>query len=258
MGENTMDIDFSLLDSSQANKWLMEFLKIVENIFNDSDNDIRLLANLLVMERYIHTLCQGLRDRGKSLSLGLISSIDLLWNYLEGTITSIDFQDFANDLYASLLAWNIGMVEDAPKEFYEKYFGNTDCDSYELLAIEWSSGLLMQLVGIAGGRLTHDNFDEFRDCKKVDFYGIDIMIHILEDACIEFPGISLSLSNEIDLRKKMEKVHQTPLFQQIISYIQKDLQTALVATPSQFSMLRNEYQQYTIIPEKYAADLLGY
>ena len=49
--------------------------------------------------------------------------------------------------------------------------------------------------------MTHDDFDEFRDCKKVDFYGIDIMIHILEDACIEFPGISLSSSNKIDLRK---------------------------------------------------------
>ena len=69
--------------------------------------------------------------------------------------------------------------------------------------------------------LTHDDFDEFRDCKKVDFYGIDIMIHILEDACIEFPGISLSSSNKIDLRKKMEKVHQTPLFQQVINYVQK-------------------------------------
>lgn len=253
-----MDTDFSSLDSSQINKWLAEFLKIVENIFNNSDNDIRLLANLLVMERYVHTLCQGLRDRGKNLSLGLISSIDLLWNYLEGNIALIDFQDFANDFYASLLAWNIGRVEDAPKEFYKKYFGNRDCDAYELLAIEWSSGLLMQLVAIAGGRLTYDDFDEFKDCKKIDFYGIDVMIHILEDACIEFTGISLSSSNEIDLRKNMEKVHQTPLFQQVINYVQKDLQTALVATPNQFSMLRNEYQQYTIIPEKYAADLLEY
>ena len=51
-------------------------------------------------------------------------------------------------------------MEDAPKEFYEKYFGNTDCDAYELLAIEWSSGVLMQLVGIAGGRLTHDDFEK--------------------------------------------------------------------------------------------------
>ena len=64
MREDTIDINFSSLDSLQANKWLMEFLKIAENIFNDSDNDIRLLANLLVMERYVHNLCQGLRDIG--------------------------------------------------------------------------------------------------------------------------------------------------------------------------------------------------
>ena len=54
-----------------------------------------------------------------------------------------------------------------------------------------------------------------------------------------------------------EQVYQTPLFRQFIERIQNGLKAALSATPEQYSALREEYRQYAILPEEYAAKLLG-
>ena len=245
MKKYALDTNFSLLNSSQANEWLSKFLEIAEIAFKDSNNNIRLLGNLLVLERYVNTLRQGLAAKGKHLSAGLQHSIDLLWEYLEGYLTPTDFQDFANDFYTCLLAFNVGTTQDAPKEFYELYFRDTNCEAYELLAIEWSSGLLMQLVSIAGGRL---DYEEFENYEKIDFYGIDIMFHILEDGYIETTNTLCSL-------KEREQICQTPLFRQIIVYAQDDLQKALNAVPNQFLSLRNKYQKYMFVPEGYETNL---
>ena len=45
------------------------------------------------------------------------------------------------------------------------------------------------------------------------------------------------------------------LSREIVMYVQKDLQTALLAAPEEYEALRKEYGQYTIIPEQYAGVL---
>ena len=254
--EYTIDMDFLSLDGAQTGEWMLQFLNMVDCAFKNYNNYSRLLGNLLIMERYIHTLCQGLAASNKKISIGLECACNLLWDFLERSITPSDFQDFANDYYACLIAYNVGDIHtDAPKEFYNLYFADATPDAYELLAIEWSSGLLMQLVSIAGGRV---DFDDFEECEQIDFYGIDIMLHILEDACIELTNTPCLFCRAKDLEKAMEQVHQTPLFQKIIKDVQDDIQIALKAVPSEFASLRNKYRKYTIIPEKYAAELLEY
>ena len=54
-----------------------------------------------------------------------------------------------------------------------------------------------------------------------------------------------------------EQVYQTPLFRQFIERIQNGLKAALSATPEQYPAFREEYHQYTILPEEYAAKMLG-
>lgn len=251
--EYTIDMDFSLLKGSQTGEWISEFMSMADKAFQDKDDCLRLLGNLLIMDRYVNTLREGLAFSDKKISAGLEYACSLLWDYLEGNIIPTDFQDFANDYYDCLLAYSVGDVCDAPKEFYDKYFAGGTPDSYEQLAMEWSSGLLMQLVSIAGGRI---DFDDFEGCRKIDFYGIDIMLHILEDACIGLTNTPLPTNMAKDLESAMEQARQTPLFQGIVRQVQDDLQVAVASVPSEFVSLRKECRERTIIPEQYAARLL--
>lgn len=219
--------------------------------FENSNSRSRLLGNLLIMKRYINTVQQALAASNSKISLGLEYAEYLLWNYLEERITAVDFQDFANDYYACLLNYNVGDV-DIPKEFQFKYFADSKPESYELLAIEWSAGLLMQLVSMEDGRV---DFEDFEECKQIDFYGPHVMLDILKVTCIELTGIPLKSTNGTDLEKAMEQVRKTSLFQEIVMHIQNDLQTAAEAAPTEYESLRNEYKKYTIIPEKFAERL---
>jgi len=259
MQEHSFQINFSSIINSQTRDWSREFDETVNYAFQNSDTYSRLLGNLLVMEQYIHTLRQGLSASGKTICAGLECAYGILWDYLNNRTTPTNFEDFANDYYDCLLAYNVGTITtDAPKEFYNKYFAGTDPDAYELLAVEWSSGLLLQLVSIAGKRI---DFEEFEGYEQIDFYGISIMLSILEDACIELLHVSHFfdmgevLTGE-SLTQTMAQVHRSPLFQGIIKNVQSCLQAALNASPDTYESLHHEYSQYTILPKEYASMLL--
>ena len=68
---------------------------------------------------------------------------------------------------------------------------------------------------------------------------------------------NLTTDKASDVMNAQEQVYQTPLFRQFIERIQNGLKAALSATPEQYSALREEYRQYAILPEEYAAKLLG-
>lgn len=255
MGEYTLKTNFAALEEPQANEYLMDFKKIVEKAFEHSDSRARLLGNLLVLERYCNTVQQGLAADEAQLSVCLRYAQGLLWDYLGGRVTAADFQDFANDYYAWLLANNVGEPMDIPEGFYVEYFADSCPDAYEWFAVEWSSGLLMQLVSIEGGRVDYEDFEE---CRELDFYGPLCMLDMLEDVCIELTDTTVVSNRGADLEKAMTQVHKTSLFQEIVIHVQNDLQTALLAAPIEYEALRKEYGQYTIIPERYAARMLKY
>ena len=104
----TLETDFAALDGPGANRWLNSFQEMADAAFADSGDRCRLLGNLLVLERYIHTIQQGLRTTGGQISRGTQSAIDQLWAYLEGRAVPADFAEFANNLYACLLAYDVG------------------------------------------------------------------------------------------------------------------------------------------------------
>ena len=253
MQEHTFQINFSSIINSQTDEWNFELMESIDHAFKSNDDRSRLLGNLLVMEQYINTLRQGLAASGKTLSAGLECARSILWDYLNDRTSPTAFEEFANDYYDCLLAYNVGTTADAPKDFYGKYFSDANPDAYELLAIEWSSGLLMQLVSIAGG---HIDFDEFEGCEQIDFYGISIMLSILENACVGLTHTPFSSNTNEYWERTMVQVHRSPLFQGIIMCIQNSLHTALNAAPDTFECLHHEYSQYTILPEEYASALL--
>ena len=246
--------DFSALEGAQTGEWLLNFTAAANRAFADRDDRVRLLANLLVLERFINTLSQGLAESNRAVSRGLQHARGLLWDYLMGRTVPADFRDFANDYYACLYAFNVGSVEqDAPKDFYSQYFSDSSPEACELLAVEWSSCLLIPPVVAAGG---HIDFEECEDWKQIDFYGVDIMLNLLKDACVELTGISRAAGRNVG--QEQPEVHRTPLFREIVRKIQKDLRTALSASPVEYASLQKEYEQHTIIPREYAGALLEY
>ncbi len=78
------------------------------------------------------------------------------------------------------------------------------------------------------------------------------------DASIELIGMPLSSNKVADVMNAWERISQTPLFRQVIERIQNGLKAALSAVPEQYPVLREEYRQYTILPEEYAAKLLEF
>lgn len=234
MGNFTIDTDLAALDGAQTKAWLESFGNMIENAFIDCSNEQRLLGNLLVLVRYCNTLQQGLTGSGKRLSLGLQKAMVLLWDFLEGNAVPAEFADFSNDLYACYYFDSVGDLDELPEPFYIEYFGDDRPCGYEWMAVEWAAGLLLQLVSIAGGAM---DFDDFEDCRHVDFYGVHLLLDQLEG--ITEDGV-------------------IPPFQEIAQVVQSDLRRARGAVLETYALLREEYQEYTLMPEKYAGKLLEY
>lgn len=250
--EYTLKTNFAALDEPQAKEYLIDFKKIVEKAFEHSDSRPRLLGNLLVLERYCNTVQQGLAADKAQLSVCLRYAQGLLWDYLGEHVTAADFQDFANDYYEWLLEHNVG-PEGFHSEYFAEYFVDSCPEAYEWFAVEWSSGLLMQLVSIEGGRVDHEDFEE---CEKLDFYGPLCMLDMMrEDVCIWIADTIVTSNRGTDPEKSMTQV-RISLVQEIVMHVQNDLQTALLAAPTEYEALRKEYGKYTIIPEQYAARML--
>ena len=253
----TLDTDFSSLNGPKAANWMMDFQDIVEDAFTDSSSHSRLLGNLLILEPYLHTIRQGMAGRGRTVPAILQEALDVLWDYLEGKKAASDFEDFANNFYAATLNYNVGEeVTDAQAEFYEKHVDIPWGSTCEWQILTWLSVLLMEVVAISGGRLDFEEYEEYE--QDVDFAEMEEMLNMLADAFIDFTDTPLPSNKASDVMNAQEQVYRTPLFRQFIKCIQNGLKAALSATSEQYPDLREEYCQYTILPEEYAAKLLEF
>lgn len=249
----TLDTDFSSLNGPKAVNWIIGFQDMTEDAFADSSSHSRLLGNLLILEPYLHTIRQGLADRGRTVPAILQEALDILWDYLEGRKAPSDFQDFANNLYAAALDYNVGEeITDAQAEFSRKYVDIPWGKNSEWQILTWLSVLLMEVVAISGGWL---DFEEYE--QDVDFVEMEEMLNMLVDVFIDLTDTPLQSNKAVDVMNAQEQVYQTPLFRQFIERIQNGLKAALSATSEQYPALREEYRQYTILPEEYAVKLLG-
>ena len=173
----TLDTDFSSLNGPKAANWIMGFQDMAEDAFADSSSHSRLLGNLLILEPYLHTIRQGLADRCRTVPAILQEALDILWDYLEGRKAPSDFQDFANNLYAATLNYNVGEeITDAQAEFYEKHIDIPWGSTCEWQILTWLSVLLMEVVAISGGWL---DFEEYE--QDVDFVEMEEMLNMLQN-----------------------------------------------------------------------------
>lgn len=256
MSVHTPFCDFASLSRKDAGDWVSHCSGLADEAFKNSSNQTRILGNLLVLEQYMHTLEQGLQKNEEVPLPITYQSIQMLWDYLEGTIKPSEFADFANSLYACALEFMVGEeLTEEQSVFYENHFpdGNDNLIQWEILC--WTSFLMLELLSIYGERL---DFDEFESCDAVDFVEIDEMLNGLNDACIEFAGVECPSSSAKDVLKALEDVYETPLFQTIVFQIQKALKDALDAAPEDYAKLRETYRQYGILPEKFAADFMEF
>ena len=158
----TLDTDFSSLSGPKAANWIMGFQDMAEDAFADSSSHSRLLGNLLILEPYLHTIRQGLADRGRTVPAILQEALDILWDYLEGRKAPSDFQDFANNLYAATLNYNVREeITDAQAKFYEKHVDIPWGSTCEWQILTWLSVLLLEVVYLVLGDYA---------CEKKDTY----------------------------------------------------------------------------------------
>ena len=164
--------------------------------------------------------------------------------------------DFANNLYAAVLDFNVGEeITDAQAEFSRKYVDIPWGKNSEWQILTWLSVLLMEAVAISGGRLDFEEYEEYE--QDVDFMEMEEMLNMLADVFIDLTYTPLQSNKAVDVMNAQEQVYQKPLFRQFIERIQNGLKAALSAAPKQYPALREEYHQYAILPEEYAAKLLG-
>ena len=102
------------------------------------------------------------------------------------------------------------------------------------------------------------DYDEFEACEQIDFTGVSEWLDFFPDVCIEFTNTPCPSDGAKDVKKAVESVYQTPLFRQLVSQIQCALKTALIASPDQYGVLREEYQTHGILPDKYALELIQF
>lgn len=252
----TINTDFSSLNAEQADQWMIEFHTMAESAFQESSEQSKLLGNLLIIEQCVHTLRQGLSAEDEKPSAILQHSIDLLWGYVKNHPKPNDFQSFANNLYACTLAYNVGEeLTDAQQIFYDEHVGDKELSGIEWQLLTWTAVLLMELMAILGGQV---DFSEFESCTTIDFYGVSELLNLLTDAYIDFTNTPLHSSKVKDLQTAIAQVYQTPLFRQLIDNMLTCLKTALSATPNQYSALRCEYVNHTIIPKEFSTSLLEF
>lgn len=252
----TLETEFSLLNSPKAHNWILRFRNMADTAFAGKDNRSRLVGNLLIIEQYVNTLRKGLSADGRQLSTVLMNALNFLWDYVEGHTTAADFQDFANNVYASTLAHNADeALSDAEAEFYQKHFSGSKLSSIEWQNITWASHLLMEVLAIEGRQ---PDLEEAVSYAQISFADIDDLIAFLTDVSIHIANIPLPSSTGADYLKAEEQIYQTALFQYIIEHIQDSLKTALTAAPEQYSALRTKYQAFTIIPAEYITSLMDF
>ena len=104
----TLDMDFSALEGAKAVNWVDRFQDILEDAFSGSGNRARLLANLLMLEQYACTVRHGLAAGGKEMPAAIEQTFRLCWDCLEGRDIPENFGDFANNLWACTLHYNVG------------------------------------------------------------------------------------------------------------------------------------------------------
>lgn len=251
MTQYTLFTDFATLDKKTAGNWVANCSQLADVAFKDSCDEVRILGNLLVLEQYFHTFEQGMKETGQKPAEIMYEAIQILWDYLYEKIIPSDFEDFANNVYACVLEYMVGEeLTDKQFAFYNSHFLNNNACCFQWDILSWVSYLLLELIAIHGGRL---DFDEFEEYDRIDFVQIDEMLNALNDACIEFAGVDCPSSMARDVIKAMEEVYATPLFQSIISKVQKSLQDALHAKPEDYKRLKEEYSKTSILPEEFAA-----
>lgn len=253
----TLDTDFAALNGPKAANWMLKFRDMADAAFAGKGNQARLLANLLVLEPYVHTLRQGLEARGRALPDMVQQVLDLLWRCLWEEENAPDFEALANNFYAATLRYNVGEeITNAQADFSKTRFqdvGETIC---EWAVLTWLSILLMEMLADMGGQLDFEEFEEYQ--APIGFLEMETRLNALADACIVFTNTPCPSDGAGDTLKALELVYQTPLFRELAALIQKCLKTALSAAPEQYKALREEYRQYTILPAAYAGDLLGF
>ena len=249
----TLDTDFSTLQGAETERWMEGFPQMTRSAFAERNNRTKLLAHLLILEPYVHTLRLALAERDEQPSEEMERGMELLWGYLEGTASLADFEDFANNLFSATVHYNTGEeLTKTQRVFYEEHLQALEGNGLEWSALGWISDLLITLTASEGGRLDFPLDAESQPVyRQIFFTDVEELLNGLADFCIDAVEIPMASSRAKDYIAAIHQAYETPLFRQVVAQVLQGMRTALTAQPEQYEVLRREYQGYLLVPEEY-------
>lgn len=257
----TLDTDFSTLRGAETERWMEGFPEMTKSAFDGRDNRTKLLAHLLILEPYVHTLRLALAEQDEQPSKVLERGMELLWGYLEGKAGLADFEDFANNLFSATIHYNTGEeLTEAQREFYEEHLQALEGNGLEWSVLGWISDLLITLTASEGGRLDFplDAESQLPAYRQIFFTDVEELLNGLADFCIDALDIPMASRRAKDYISAINQAYETPLFRQVVAQVLQGMRTALTAQPEQYEALRQEYQDYVLVPEEYLEEFSGF
>nr|MDE6365248.1 hypothetical protein [Lachnospiraceae bacterium] len=232
------EIDFAALSGTEKSKFILDLKKLAEECFSAYPFEATINAQLLIFTRYWNSYRLMAPEIPTPKILDTI--MEMLWDYQEGTIEPSEFMQFADCLDAVVIEIATGDTEKLDKDeayydFKARYFWNwAEGEScYDCFLIDVS--YLFQ--EISEHIIDWNGVQEIVDCDIAD-----LKIPFLEEM-----DEALDCTANV-LEEWFQEVYDTPRFCEVISFMQKDIQTAMTGKP--MAELRKQYQnEYLFSPE---------
>ncbi len=232
------EIDFAALSSEEKSKFILNLKDLAEECFAASPFEVTINAQLLMFTRWWNSYRLMAPEIPTPEILDII--MEKLWDYQEGKIEPSEFMRFADCLDAVVIEIATGHTEkleedEAYYDFKAQYFWNW-ADA-ELCYDSFLINVSYLFLEIKEHMIDWNGVQEIVDCDIAD-----LKVPFLEEM-----DEALDCTANV-LEQWFQEVYNTPRFCEVISLMQKDIQTALTGKP--MAELRKQYQnEYLFSPE---------
>lgn len=238
------EIDFSTLSVEDRRQFVYYLDDRAEADFAGTSFEIQLLAQTLIFTRWWNSYQHMAYKQPAPEILG--TTLELLWDFLEGKCGTEEFIRFQKSFSASALEIMTGdssELDEDPESgrFYDQHFYQWESSSYNVF--------LSNLCRVMEEAATQDVHSLcWQSVQEVLYSDIgDTMIDFFETVYQNPTGGYRP--SELDRRDG--EVYSTPTFCRVIALLQQDMRTALEGRP--LSELREQYRtEYLFSPEESA------
>lgn len=215
------------------------FDRIVEAYFENSTEKTKILAALLVLKRTVNMLTKIFATKNKELPLLFRASTQMIWNYLSGECSELDFAAFSKAFTSYYDYLNNYFDQSVLKQypaFIEQYDGK---EAYHFITEYHLIALVEAIDDVCGEIVTHE--------RGLQGIGNDYLLNELAELAAFAEKIDVGHPeyyryHELDARD--EHLCQTASFGNVMQYICEDFHNAVKAEKEDFNGLAELWREY--------------